>query len=126
MRMNKFTSCLSAMALCLTVAACDVSVPSQLETRKIQIHEKLETIVVHKTQLTEGRMSVIADDYHKAGQGTMRLLIPYAEKSAAAEQQAGKDKRHYRNAFHSLKIKDLDVQTVAMSDMTHINDVIIS
>ena len=126
MHMKKITSCLSVLGLCLTVTACDVSVPSQLETRKIQIKEKLQTIVVHKTQLTGGRISVIARDYHKAGQGTMHLLVPYAEKVSGAQKEADKELSKYRNAFDKLKVRDLETETVAMMDMTHVNDVIIS
>ena len=84
----RLSKALCAALLSLTVSACDVSVPSQLETGQMRLSEETRTLAVDANKPDAALARRIAGDFRDNGRGDLHILMPYKSGDPLHETQA--------------------------------------
>ena len=79
MRHSFIATCGLFLASAVMLTACDVSTPSQVETGKIQILDRMKTVTVDAKHINPAQVDVIADDYKRNGKGNLSAVISFLQ-----------------------------------------------
>lgn len=110
----------------LMLGACDVSTPSQLSVRQVQLKEEVKTTTFDARSLDSDAINGIASDYSRNGRGKVSLTLSYDASGAGAQMRAKKQATHWLNAFRQNGVNDMEVDYVAMTDSAYAGQAIVS
>lgn len=100
-----FRSCVVAAVVMTLLAGCNISTPSRVKTGEIRLRDDIKTVQLNLA--APGPLDRIAEDYRRNGDGGMRLVVAYPEKSPMREQEIRRDARALQHALS--KAADADV-----------------
>jgi len=115
-----------AVALTLGLAACDVSVPSQLETGHIRLSEDTRTVSLNADKPDAAAARRIAADFRDNGRGDMRLVMPYRSGDPLQETQARRLGREWQAAFAKGGVSGVTVDYVGVTDASLLKQAVVS
>jgi pilus biogenesis lipoprotein CpaD len=112
------TNALMGMAMLCSafLMGCDVSTPSQLNVRHIQLREAVKTETLDALHLDTSRVNIIADAYVRNGRGPLSLTLSSLAGSAQQASDARKQGARYKEAFASYGVPDLKISYVTIED----------
>jgi len=115
-----------AAALTLGLAACDVSVPSQLETGHIRLSEDTRSVSLNADKPDATAARRIAADFRDNGRGAMRLVMPYRSGDPLQETQARRLGREWQAAFAKGGVPGVTVDYVGVTDASLLKRAVVS
>lgn len=122
----RLSKALCAALLSLTVSACDVSVPSQLETGQMRLSEETRTLAVDANKPDAALARRIAGDFRDNGRGDLHILMPYKSGDPLHETQARRMGKEWQSAFVKGGAGNAKVEFVAVTDASALGRAVIS
>lgn len=95
----------------LLLAACDVSTPSQVSVRQLQLKEEIKTQTLDAWHPDPGMINIISDAYIRNGRGPISLTLSHLPSDASAIRQQG---AIYKRFFEKHGVNNLKIDYVAM------------
>jgi len=117
---------LCAALLSLSLSACDVSVPSQLETGQMRLSEETRALAVSAQSPDKALAKRIAADFRDNGRGDIHILMPYKSGDPLHETQARRVGKEWQSAFAKNGAAGAKVEYVAMTDAAALERAVIS
>lgn len=124
--MIRFSRLACAVALALGLAACDVSVPSQLETGNMRLSEQTHSMAVDAAKPHADTARRIVADYRDSGRGDLQLLMPYRSGDPLHETQARRNGKEWQAALVNGGAKTVQVEYVAVDDPALLGRAVVS
>lgn len=87
------------------LTACDVSTPSQISLRQIQLREGVKTETLDARSVDLGKADMIADAYGRGGQGSATLTVSYPAGTTGARLAAERQGAAWREALRARGMK---------------------
>jgi type IV pilus biogenesis protein CpaD/CtpE len=115
-----------AAGLMLGLAACDVSVPSQLETGHMRLTEETRSVALPAAKPNAATASRIAADFRDNGRGEMHLVMPYRSGDPLHETQARRLGKEWQSAFAKGGAHGIKVEYVGMTDAALLERAVVS
>lgn len=122
----RFTKTLCAGMLALSLAACDVSVPSQLETGHMRLSEETRSLALNAHKPDKALASRIAADFRDNGRGDIHILMPYKSGDPLQETQARRMGKEWQAAFVKGGATSAKLEYVAVSEAAALERAIVS
>lgn len=117
---------LSAAILTLGLAACDVTMPSQVETSHMRLSEETRSIALDAAKPSDDTARRVAKDFRENGRGEQRLVVPYKGGDPLQETQARRHGKEWQAALARSGMPDVDAEYVAVSDTTLLGRAVLS
>lgn len=115
-----------AFCAILLLSACDVTMPSQLETGQMRLAEETRSVALDAAQPDRAAARRVAADYRDAGRGDMRLVMPYRSGDPLHETQARRLGNEWKAAFAKEGAGALKVDLVAVTDPDMLGKAVVS
>lgn len=113
MQAYRLVSFLGAVGMALALSACDVSTPSQVQTGKIRVGERVVTETLDAAKVDPLRVKIVSSDIQRNGRGAVTITVPYLEGGEAAARKQG---AAYRKAFEGQGVKKVALALVPVTD----------
>lgn len=124
MHAYKLVSLAGILSVALVLSACDASVPSQVQTGKIQLKEQVVTETLDSTRIDPARIDVLADHVKRNGKGDVTLTVSWLSGEASRESTAKRQGNAYKRALEKRGIFDIHVVTVPVMNERYINKIV--
>ncbi len=110
----------------LLLTACDMSLPSQVNVRQIQVKETMRAEKLDAFHMDPARVNIIADHYLRNGRGPMRMTMAYQAGEPLKEIEMQKQARLYQKAFEQKGVSNIVVDYVPMADAAYVGTAVVS
>jgi pilus biogenesis lipoprotein CpaD len=117
---------MGAVFAMLALSACDTSSPSQLQTGKMRVTNRMVAETLDARRVDPARIAVIADDYMRRGKGDMTVTVSYLAGDDYMAVAADKQGRSYRDAFARRGVSGVSVVTAPTSDRRFTGQVVVT
>lgn len=117
---------LSAAVLTLGLAACDVTMPSQVETGHMRLSEQTRSVALDAAQPNDEAARRVAKDFRQNGRGEQRLVVPYKGGDPLQETQARRQGKEWQAALARNGMPGVEAEYVAVSDTTLLGRAVLS
>lgn len=117
---------LFAAVLSLGLAACDMTVPSQLETGHIRLSEQTRSLVLDAGKPDEAAARQAAKAFAQNGRGGQQLLVPYLGGDPLQETSARKSGAAWQALLAKNGMPDVQVDYVAVEDAALLKRAVLS
>ena len=124
MQAYKFISLAGILSVALVLSACDASVPSQVQTGKIELKEQVVTKMLDSTQIDPARIDILADHVKRNRKGDVTLTVSWLSGDASRERTAKKHGNVYKRALEKRGVSGIHVVTVPVMDERYINKIV--
>lgn len=102
----------ASLAFCiLLLAACDVSTPSQVSVRQLQLKEAVKTQTLDAWRVDPNHVNIIADAYLRNGRGPLSLTLSHLPSEASSIRQQG---AIYKRVFEKQGVRSMKIDYVSM------------
>lgn len=115
-----------AAALSLGLSACDVSVPSQLETGHMRLAEETRSVALPAAKPDAAVARRVAADFRDNGRGDIHLVMPYRSGDPLHETQARRLGKEWQVAFAKGGAGAVKVEYVGMTDAALLDRAVVS
>lgn len=115
-----------ALVLTLGLSACDVSVPSQLETGHLRLAEDTRSVSLKADKPDAEAVRRIAADIRDNGRGDVRLVMPYHSGDPLHETQARRLGKEWQAAFSKGGVSAVKVDYVGVTDAALLERAVVS
>lgn len=105
-----------AVICCLGLAACDITVPSQIRTGEIRLKEDMKTQSVDLYHLNENHVSMMAAEYNNIGRGPMSVTVAYPEGDVPEKIAVENRGAALRDMLSKNKVTRVSIDYVPVSD----------
>src|SRR6218665_883606 len=117
---------LSAAVLTLSLAACDVTMPSQVETGHMRLSEQTRSVALDAAQPDDETARRVAKEFRQNGRGEQRLVVPYKGGDPLQETQARRQGKEWQAALARNGMPGVEAEYVAVSDTTLLGRAVLS
>lgn len=117
---------LSVAVLTLGLAACDVTMPSQVETGHMRLSEETRSVAVDVAKPSDDAARRLAKDFRQNGRGEQRLVVPYKGGDPLQETQARRQGKEWQAALARNGMPGVEAEYVAVSDTTLLDRAVLS
>ena len=108
----------------LSLAACELSTPSQIHTGKIRVTNQIVAETLDAKRIDAGRINVIADNFVQNGRGDMVLTVSYLNDDPKRAVEAAIQGNDYKAAFAKRGVSNISVETVGVQDRQYAGQVV--
>ncbi|MFN7114799.1 MAG: CpaD family pilus assembly lipoprotein [Alphaproteobacteria bacterium] len=115
-----------AAGLTLGLAACDMSVPSQIETGHMRLSEETRSVALPAAKPDIATARRIAADFRDNGRGDMHLVMPYRSGDPLHETQARRLGKEWQSALAKGGAQGVKVEYVGMTDAALLERAVVS
>jgi type IV pilus biogenesis protein CpaD/CtpE len=122
----RILSLFSAAALCLGLSACDVSMPSQLETGHMRLAEETRSIRLDAERPDVAVAHRIVEEFRENGRGDIRLVMPYRGGDPLSETRARHSGGQWQAAFAKAGTAALKIDYVDVADPALLGQAVVS
>lgn len=117
---------LSAAVLTLGLSACDVTVPSQMETGHMRLSEETRSVALDASRPSDDTARRVAADFRQNGRGQQRLVVPFKAGDPLQETQARRHGKEWQAALARSGMPDVTAEYVAVNDATLLGRAVLS
>ncbi len=111
------------LGMALSLSACDVSTPSQIQTGKIRVKEQMVTEALDAGHIDQARVSVISRDILRNGKGEVSLTVPYL---SGGEYSAREISTSYQEAFQTQGVRHVSVALVPVTERQYADKAVLA
>ena len=111
-KMNKIKSLLIVGVACFGLAACDLSSPSRLTVKEIELEDQYETLELNTHQVDKARMNNIIKEYKLNGNGEIRIVSSYDNTKRSGSLKAIDTAAMYKKYLADNDIRNVDVKII--------------
>ena len=113
MQAYKLILLLGTLGFALTLSACDVTTPSDINTSKLKIKDQIVAETLSASQVDLKSVAAIAPKVLRNGNRELTLTVPYLPGGEAWARDLGEA---YGNAFVKQGVRHVSVALLAMTD----------
>lgn len=124
--MRKLKAAIVILSTVGFIAGCDMTVPSQIRTGKIQLQQGQVTEVVNVNEIDRNRVAILAGDYQRNGEGAISMTVAYPAGDRKQQLAIEKKGNQFKEAFRRHRVNELDINYIAVEDMVYAGRAIIS
>lgn len=116
MRLSKLMTSLGAVFMVVSLAACDMTVPSQLETGQIRLDEQVKTVQLDAARVDTKAVRAVMADFRQNGRGQMAVVMAYQSGNPLHETEVRRNGAAWQRALTQQSGKPVQVNYVAVED----------
>lgn len=124
--MHKLKAVIVILSTAGFIAGCDVTMPSQIRTGKIELHQGQVTEVVDINEIDRNRVAILAGDYQRNGEGAISMTVGYPSGDRKQQLAIEKKGNQFKEAFRRHRVNALDINYVPVDDAAYAGRAIIS
>ena len=123
MQAYKLILLVGTLGISLMVSACDLTTPSEVNTTKLKVQDKMVTEMLSADHVDMAHVSSTARNVIRSGNGDVTMTIPYLPGGVV---KAGDLGTAYKSAFAAQGVTHFSIALVAMKDGQDTNNAVVS
>jgi pilus biogenesis lipoprotein CpaD len=123
MQSYKLILLVGTLGFALTVSACDVTTPSDVNTSKLKVKDQVITETLSADHVDLKHVAAIAQKVTRNGNGEVDLTIPYLQGGMVRAEDLG---TAYKDAFARQHVSHVSVALVAMTGSQDADSIVAS
>ena len=125
MQAYRLFSLAGILSAALVLSACDASVPSQVQTGKIELKEQIVTEMLDSTHIDPARVDVLANHIKRNGKGSITMTVSWLSGDVSRASTAERQGKAYKKALEKRGVSGIHVVTVPVMDERYVNKIIV-
>lgn len=123
---TQLISLIGVMAGVLLLSACDASMPSHVQARKIRLQERMVAENLDPMKVNKGHVAAVANRFRQKGRGDMVLTMSYLSGDKKSQARADRVGAAYKKALTAEGVPHVSLVTVPVKSADNAAEAIIT